>query len=54
MREFFLLLTLVSLLAACGLKAPLFLPEQKPAAAPPSAAAVSDPPADARKSPGSK
>jgi predicted small lipoprotein YifL len=52
MRKTILLLMLASLLAACGLKGPLYLPEQKPAATPP--AAVADPQSDAKKNPGAK
>jgi predicted small lipoprotein YifL len=55
MRKFVLLLLLAGLLPACGLKGPLFLPAQKPAANPPAAA----PPAaggqsDDKKLPASK
>ncbi len=39
MRKFVLLLFAAALLPACGLKAPLYLPSQKPAANPPAAAA---------------
>ena len=39
MRKFVLLLFAAALLPACGLKAPLYLPSQKPAATPPDAAA---------------
>ncbi len=39
MRNSVLLLLLATLLPACGLKGPLYLPEQKPAANPPAAAA---------------
>ena len=51
MRKFFLLLILATMLAACGLKGPLYLP--KPAATPPAAAsnAQAD---DKKKSPESK
>jgi predicted small lipoprotein YifL len=38
MRKSLLLLTLASMLAACGLKGPLFLPQPKPAATPPAPA----------------
>ena len=38
MRIFWLLLIVAPTLAACGLKGPLYLPEQKPAATPPAAA----------------
>ena len=48
MRKLFILLILAAALAACGLKGPLYLPDPKPAAAPPAAA---ESPADARKSP---
>jgi predicted small lipoprotein YifL len=54
MRKTFLLLILASTLAACGLKGPLYLPQPKPAAAPPAAAAVPDTPTDDKKAPGSK
>jgi predicted small lipoprotein YifL len=39
MRKTVLLLLLAALLPACGLKGPLYLPVQKPAAKPPAAAA---------------
>ena len=39
MRNIVLLLLLAALLPACGLKGPLYLPEQKPAVNPSSAAA---------------
>ena len=39
MRKSVLLLLLAALLPACGLKGPLYLPEQKPAANPPAAPA---------------
>ena len=39
MRKSVLLLLLTALLPACGLKGPLYLPAQKPAATPPAAAA---------------
>ena len=51
MRKSVLLLILAALLQACGLKGPLYLPEKKPAAAPPAAADV---PADTKKNPDSK
>jgi len=54
MRKFLLLLILASMLAACGLKGPLYLPEPKPAAAPPAAATTPDTPADDKKAPGPK
>jgi predicted small lipoprotein YifL len=54
MRKSFPLLILVSVLAACGLKGPLFIPEPKPAAAPPAPAAASGTQADDKKSPDSK
>jgi predicted small lipoprotein YifL len=40
MRKYVLLLVVTALLAGCGLKGPLYIPEQKPAAAPPSAPAA--------------
>jgi predicted small lipoprotein YifL len=50
MRKIVLLLLLAPLLPACGLKAPLYLPEQKPAANPSAAATpASGAPADAKK-----
>ena len=52
MRKLLLLLILATTLAACGLKGPLYLPEQKPAATPP--AAIADPQSDAKKNPGAK
>ena len=54
MRKSVLLLILAALLQACGLKGPLYLPENKPAAAPPPAAAAADVPADTKKNPDSK
>ncbi len=51
MRNSVLLLILVAMLQACGLKGPLYVPEKKPAAAPP---AVADVPADTKKSPDAK
>ena len=48
MHKLIILLILAAALSACGLKGPLYLPGQKPAAAPPAAA---ESPADARKSP---
>jgi predicted small lipoprotein YifL len=39
MRKFVVLLLLVAMLPACGLKGPLYLPGPKPAAKPPAAAA---------------
>jgi len=41
MRKTLLLLTFASTLAACGLKGPLYLPQPKPAAAPPASAPLS-------------
>jgi predicted small lipoprotein YifL len=38
MRKSILLLSAIVLLSACGLKGPLYLPSQKPAASPPAAA----------------
>ena len=54
MRESVLLLILAVLLSACGLKGPLYLPQQKPAANPPAAEAAIKPPADDKKNPGAK
>jgi predicted small lipoprotein YifL len=55
MRNIVLLLLLAALLPACGLKGPLYLPEQKPAAYPSAAAMpTSGAQADDKKSPGSK
>ena len=55
MRKSLLLLILASTLAACGLKGPLYLPQPKPAAAlPPAAATTPDTPTDDKKTPGSK
>ena len=51
MRKYFLLLTLAVMLAACGLKGPLYLP--KPGATPPAAAANTQAD-DKKKSPESK
>lgn len=47
MRNSVLLLSLAVALSACGLKGPLYLPKDKPGAAPPAAAA----PADEKKAP---
>ena len=52
MRRSVSLLLLALLLQACGLKGPLYLPQQKPAAKPPAAEPAPDPPADDRKNPG--
>ena len=49
MRKSVLLLLTSALLPACGLKGPLYLPEQKPAAAPPAAATGTQP--DDKKTP---
>jgi predicted small lipoprotein YifL len=54
MHKIILSLLLVSTLAACGLKGPLFLPEQKPAAGAPVPAANSSTQADDKKNPDSK
>jgi predicted small lipoprotein YifL len=54
MRNSFFLLILVSSLAACGLKGPLYLPQPKPAAAPPAAAPVPPTPTEDNKTPGTK
>ena len=54
MRKFVLLLLLAVLLPACGLKGPLYLPQQKPAANPPASEPAGNPPADDRKTPGPK
>ncbi len=43
MRKTVLLLWLAALLPACGLKGPLYLPAQKPAAHPPADAAPGPP-----------
>ena len=55
MRNIVLSLLLAALLPACGLKGPLYVPEQKPAANP-SAAAAPAPgaQADDKKTPASK
>jgi len=42
MRKSVLPLLLATMLSACGLKGPLYLPEQKPAASPPSDAALTN------------
>ena len=52
MRKSILLLILASILSACGLKGPLYLPPPKPAVVPPAAAPVT--PADDKKIPDSK
>ena len=54
MREFVLLLTLAVLLTSCGLKGPLYLPQQKPAVNPPAAEPAAYPQADDKKNPGAK
>ena len=54
MRESVLLLILAALLTSCGLKGPLYLPQQKPAANPPAAEPAANPQADDKKNPGSK
>jgi len=56
MRKYLLPLLLAALLPACGLKGPLFLPEQKPVAgAPPAAGApAADVHADDKKTPAPK
>jgi predicted small lipoprotein YifL len=45
MRKFVVLLLLVAMLPACGLKGPLYLPGPKPEAKPPAAAAPAPAPA---------
>ena len=52
MRKPLLLLILVAMLTACGLKGPLYLPN--PAAAPPAAATTPGKQADEKKNPESK
>ncbi len=54
MRISFLLVLLALLLASCGLKGPLYLPQQKPAASPPAADPAANPPADEKKNPGTQ
>jgi predicted small lipoprotein YifL len=54
MRIPLLLLATAALLTACGLKGPLYLPEQKPAAAQPTPPAAAPTQSDDKKSPGSK
>jgi predicted small lipoprotein YifL len=54
MRKFLLLLIVASTLTACGLKGPLYLPQPKPAAAPPAAAPVPQTPTEDSKTPGTK
>jgi predicted small lipoprotein YifL len=54
MRKSFLLLIIASTLAACGLKGPLYLPQPKPAAAPPAAAPAPQTPTEDNKTPGTK
>jgi len=54
MHKTFLLLILAAILPACGLKGPLYLPQQKPVAAPPAAASSNTQVDDEKKSPGSK
>jgi len=54
MRKSISLLIIASTLAACGLKGPLYLPQPKPAAAPPAAAPVQPTPTEDNKTPGTK
>jgi predicted small lipoprotein YifL len=54
MHKPILLLILASILAACGLKGPLYIPPPKPAAAPPAAKVVPPPQTDDKKAPESK
>ena len=54
MRKSVLLLLAMLLLASCGLKGPLYLPQQKPAANPPAAEPAANPQADDKKNPGQK
>jgi predicted small lipoprotein YifL len=54
MRKSVLLLTVVTMLAACGLKGPLYLPEKKPVAAAPAAVPAPDAQAGTKKNPESK
>ena len=54
MRRSVLLLLLALMLPSCGLKGPLYLPQQKPAAKPPAAEPAPNPPADDRKNPGAQ
>jgi predicted small lipoprotein YifL len=54
MRKSFLLLIIASTLAACGLKGPLYLPQPKPATAPPAAAPAPQTPIEDNKTPGTK
>ena len=54
MRESVLLLILAVLLSSCGLKGPLYLPQQKPAVNPPATQPAVNPPADDKKNPGAK
>jgi predicted small lipoprotein YifL len=54
MRESVLLLILAVMLTACGLKGPLYLPQQKPAANPPAAEPAANLPAVEKKNPGSQ
>ena len=54
MRKSVLLLILAILLASCGLKGPLYLPQQKPAVNPPATQPAVNPPADDKKNPGAK
>jgi len=49
MRNISLLLSAVVLLSACGMKGPLYLPPQEPAAQPPASAPAAGAPADAKK-----
>jgi len=51
MRKSVLLLLATALLPACGLKGPLYIPEQKPAAAPPAAAPAPAAQPDDKKTP---
>jgi predicted small lipoprotein YifL len=54
MRKSVLLLLASLLLASCGLKGPLYLPQQKPAVNPPAADPAPTPPADDKKNAGPK
>ena len=50
MRKLIIALAIAASLPACGLKGPLYLPQQKPGANPPAPA--SGDPADEKKTPG--
>lgn len=54
MRIYLVLAIAALTLSSCGLKGPLYLPQQKPAADPAPAKAAPNPQTDDKKTPGSK